>query len=264
MTTPSNAPTPAALPPVSVQLYSLRDEAAVDFAPVLRRLGATGFVGVELAGFHNLSPAEFAAVATDSGLVVSSGHFGDATPSALHATLDSFQEVGCDTAILAFLPPERFADLDAVKASADVLNAAYAIATARGLKLGYHNHWWEFQTQIDGRPAWAHLWERLEPGVVAELDTYWATVGGADPKAVIADLGPRLAFLHVKDGPADDPKSPMVAVGSGSMDIAGILDAAPAARWHVVELDRCATDMADAIDESYTFLVANGLSRGRR
>lgn len=249
-------------PPISVQLYSLREECAVDFPAVLRRLGAAGFVGVELAGLHGLQPDKFNEIMREAGLVVSSGHFG-ASPDVLLGSLDEFQAVGCDTAILAYLPPEHFASLDAIKATADLINSTHQVASARGIQFGYHNHWWEFQKIIDGRTAWSHLWEQLEPGVVAELDIYWATVGGVDAKEVIAELGDRLALLHVKDGPADDPAAPMVAVGSGTVDIHGILASAPKAQWHVVELDRCATDMATAVEESYRYLTSNRLSRGR-
>ena len=249
-------------PPISVQLYSLREECAKDFPSVLRRLGAAGFVGVELAGLHGLSTDAFNTIIAESGLTVSSGHFGF-SPDVVLGSLDECDAVGCDTAILAFLPPENFANLEAVKASAELINNAYTAAAARGLTFGYHNHWWEFETIIDGRTAWAHLWDLLEPGVVAELDLYWATVGGVDPVQVISELGNRLALLHVKDGPADDFKKSMVSVGSGSVDIARILGAAPDVKWHVVELDRCDTDMAIAIEDSYKFLTTNGLSRGR-
>ena len=54
-------------PPISVQLYSLREEAANDFEGVLRRIGEIGFVGVELAGFHGLTPKQFAAIADGGG-----------------------------------------------------------------------------------------------------------------------------------------------------------------------------------------------------
>lgn len=73
----------------------------------------------------------------------------------------------------------------------------------------------------------------------------------------------RLHLVHVKDGPADGHASPMTAVGSGAMDIPALLAAASNAAWHVVELDRCATDMFQAIEDSYAYLVGNGLSRGR-
>jgi sugar phosphate isomerase/epimerase len=252
-----------ALTPISVQLYSLREEAARDFPSVLRRLGATGFVGVELAGLHGLSPAEFLAVTGEAGLTVSSGHIGG-SPDVMLSSLDDFEAIGCETAVLAYLPPENFATLDAVKASAEFINQTHQTAAARNITLGYHNHWWEFETVLDGRSAWSHLWDHLEPGIVAELDLYWCLVGGGEPKAVISDLGDRLTLLHVKDGPANDPKAAMVSVGSGSVAIAEILSAAPTARWHVVELDRCDTDMATAVDDSYRFLTSNGLSRGRK
>lgn len=250
--------------PISVQLYSLREETAVDFPDVLRRLGEVGFVGVELAGFHGLTPTEFSRIAADSGLTVSSAHIGDISPSALGASLDDIQRVGCATAVLAFLPPDDFAVADTIARRAEALNAASQIASARGVTLGYHNHWWEFENSFGGQSGWDLFVGQLEPEVVIELDMYWATVGGADPKAVIDQLGNRLVLIHVKDGPADDPKAPMVAVGSGSVDIAGSLVRASHAQWHVVELDRCATDMFTALQESYAFLTSQGLSKGRK
>jgi sugar phosphate isomerase/epimerase len=250
--------------PISVQLYSLREAAAVDFSAVLSRLGEIGFVGVELAGFHDLTPQQFAEVAAASGLTVSSAHIGDVSPDAFRASLDDLQSVGCNTVALAFLPPDAFTTIDAVKRSAEALNVAAAIAADRGVALGYHNHWWEFENQFDGKSAWSHLFALTDPSVFAELDIYWATVGGADAVALVAEYGGRVRLLHVKDGPVDDPRSAMVAVGSGAMDIGGILRAAPSAQWHVVELDRCDTDMFDAVEASYRYLTSVGLSRGRR
>lgn len=251
------------LTPISVQLYSLREESTRDFTAVLLRLGTIGYVGVELAGLHGLSPAQFNTVIDEAGLVVSSGHLGDVSPDALNQTLDDLQAVGTNTAVLAFLPPDRFADTDAVKRSAELINGANEIARARGVTFGYHNHFWEFQASFDGRTAWSVLFDHLDPTVFAELDVYWARLGGADPVQVMGELGERLGLVHVKDGPADEPLNPMVAVGSGTMDVPGVLAAAGEAAWHIVELDRCATDMFDAVEASYRYLTTNGLSRGR-
>jgi sugar phosphate isomerase/epimerase len=251
-------------PPISVQLYSFREEAAKDFEGVLRRLGEVGFVGVELAGFYDLTPQQYARVVKESGLVTSSAHLTDLSPDGLNAALDDIQEIGCDIAVCAFLPPESFTNLDDIKASAEALNNANGIARSRGMSLGYHNHWWEFSTTLDGQTAWSALIERLDATVFAELDIYWATLGGADPRQVIADLGDRVWLLHVKDGPCDAPESPMVAVGSGTLDIPAILTSAPAVKWHIVELDRCATDMLTAVTASYRYLVDSGLSQGRK
>ena len=62
--------------PISVQLYSLRDEVAVDFPAVLARLGAKGFPGVELAGFGGLTSAQLSQSLADAGLALSSAHVG--------------------------------------------------------------------------------------------------------------------------------------------------------------------------------------------
>jgi hypothetical protein len=51
----------------------------------------------------------------------------------------------------------------------------------------------------------------------------------------------------------------MTAVGSGRMPVADILAASPA-EWHVVELDRCATDMLTAVGDSLAWLAAHDLA----
>jgi sugar phosphate isomerase/epimerase len=250
-------------PPISVQLYTLREETAADFPAVLTRLGAKGYVGVELAGFGSLTPPQLRQALDDAGLVVSSAHVGFQEESEFGASLDEHQLLGCDTAVIPALSHKAFADLDAVRATADRVNALERVARERGMTLGYHNHWWELATMPDGRAALLHLFDLLSPTVFAEVDIYWAQVGGSDPKDVVTELGSRVGLLHVKDEPADEPPSPMVAVGDGVVDVTGVLEASPSAQWHIVELDRCATDMFEAVERSYDYLVGSGLSRGR-
>ena len=98
--------------------------------------------------------------------------------------------------------------------------------------------------------------------MLLEVDTYWAAVGGQDPGAVpalLGRLGDRVRYLHVKDGPVtkDDP---MTAVGAGRMPVAEILAACPSAEWHVVELDRCATDMLTAVRTASAGSPRHGLA----
>jgi sugar phosphate isomerase/epimerase len=249
--------------PISVQLYTLRKQTAADFPAVLERLGAKGYVGVELAGFGDLTPQQLRRALDDAGLVASSAHVGFGDETEFATALDAHQALGCEMVVIPMLSDKVFADVDTVRAIADRVNALDAVARERGMTLGYHNHFWEFATMPDGRPALLHLFEHLAPTVFAEVDIYWAQVGGVDPKDLVTRLGSRVGLLHVKDGPADEPPNPMVAVGDGAVDIPGVLGASPSARWHIVELDRCATDMFEAVDRSYDYLVGNGLSRGR-
>jgi sugar phosphate isomerase/epimerase len=249
--------------PVGVQLYSLRAQAAVDFPAVLGRLGAKGFVGVEFAGFYGLSASDVASALDVAGLRPASAHVGLAEADQFAAALDEHAAVGCDTVVIPAAFEPGFGDLDKVKGTADLVNQANEIARARGITLGYHNHFWELVPLDDGRPALLHFFEHVAADVIAEVDIYWAQVGGSDPAAIVAELGERCTLLHVKDGPGDDRASANVAVGDGAIDTPGVLATATSAKWHLVEFDKCDTDMFDAVEASYDYLVDNGLSRGR-
>ncbi|HEY8216775.1 MAG TPA: sugar phosphate isomerase/epimerase [Acidimicrobiia bacterium] len=254
---------PSAPAPVALQLYTLREQAEEAFAAVLEQVGAMGYVGVEVAGFHGRTPDEVRDAATGAGLRIASAHVAWTGADEFAAALDTHLELGCDTVVLPFFAPDAFTDTDSVARTADTIGAALDLAVERGLTLGYHNHWWELEQVLDGRPALLHLFDRLDPRVVAEVDIYWASVGGSDPADLVAALGERVQLVHVKDGPADTPQSAMVAVGDGTIDVPRVLAAAPHARWHIVELDRCETDMLDAVARSRDYLVGQQLSTGR-
>ena len=85
---------------------------------------------------------------------------------------------------------------------------------------------------------------------------------GADPAAVVRSFAERARLLHIKDGPADKPESPMTAVGEGVVDVAAI-SAASRAEWHIVELDRCATDMFAAVEKSHAYMTRGGFAAGK-
>jgi sugar phosphate isomerase/epimerase len=247
--------------PISVQLYSLRAETAQDFEGVLRRLAAIGYVGVEPAGLLGLAPDRFRSIVDELGLTVSSAHSQLPVGNATNAVLDENEAIGA-TLVIAGGRPDDFADADAVKQTAERFNEAAANAAARGITIGYHNHWWELDHEIDGETPYDLLQRLMDPSIFVEIDTYWAKVGGHDPVDVITAAGPRARLLHIKDGPVE-PRTPHVAVGAGNMDVPAIIAAGTAAEWHIVELDECGTDMFEAIEASHRYLVGAGLSAGR-
>lgn len=249
--------------PISVQLYSLREECQQDFPAVIKRLGEIGYVGVEPFSLLDYEASEVKSMLDDAGLVTSSAHVNLIREADVEAALDAQAELGNMNIIVPMVPPNVFENHDTIQAVADEMNAANEKVRVYGMTLGYHNHWWEFQNKIDGRTAYDHFFDLMAPEIFSELDVYWAQTGGADPITVIRNLADRCRFLHVKDGPCDDPASDHVAVGDGIVDIAGILGSADAAEWHVVELDRCGTDMFTAVQGSHAFLVGEGLSEGK-
>src|SRR3954451_5365790 len=94
------------LPPISVQLYSLREGVAADFPAVLTRLGAKGYAGVELAGFGALTPPQLAAELARVGRAVPSAPVEYQPADEFAAALADHQVFGCDTAVIPAMPPE--------------------------------------------------------------------------------------------------------------------------------------------------------------
>jgi sugar phosphate isomerase/epimerase len=247
--------------PPAVQLYSVREELASGRMPVLRRLAAFGYGAVEPYDVRT-DPEALRADLDEAGLAVCAVHARvlDDAASDSDAALRGTVTVGADTVIVPWAEPGRFADSGGVAALARDLNEAAARAADYGLRLGYHNHDFELSARVGGRTGLEALADALDEAVILEVDTYWAAVGGQEVPALLGRLGDRVRYLHVKDGPItkDDP---MTAVGSGRMPVAEILAACPSAQWHVVELDRCATDMLTAIGDSLAWLAARGLAR---
>jgi sugar phosphate isomerase/epimerase len=245
--------------PPAVQLYTVREQLAGGRPAVLRQIAAFGYGAVEPYDVRT-DPGRLRTELDEAGLTACSVHgqvLGDGDADAVFA---GTVMVGADTVIVPWVPPARFAGPDEIAALAKELNEAAARAAGHGLRLGYHNHDFELSSVIGGRPALELLAGELDEPVVLEVDTYWAAVGGQDVPALLGRLGDRVRYLHVKDGPVtkDDP---MTAVGSGRMPVADVLAACPSAEWHVVELDRCATDMLTAVGDSLAWLARNGLAR---
>jgi sugar phosphate isomerase/epimerase len=251
--------------PPALQLYTVREQLATSRKEVLAQVAAFGYGAVEPFGILD-DPEGLRADMTAAGLSACSVHIRPpgaepgAEPGADEAAvIAAARTLGTDTMIIASLPRARFADADGVRDVARELNQAAARLADEGMRLGYHNHHFELASVIGGRPALEVLAGQLDDSVLLEVDTYWAAVGGQDVPGLLSRLGERVRYLHVKDGPVD-LDSPMTAVGSGRMPVAQILAASPPGQWHVVELDRCATDMMTAVGESLAWLASQGLA----
>ncbi len=236
---------------IALQLYSVREALAQDFEGTIRRVAELGYSAVETAGFPGVTPKAAARLFRDLGLTISSSHaplpLGDKQKEAL----DLVESLGVRRAVCAWMPPERFASVEAIRSVAAELNQAAAVFARHDVAFHYHNHWFELWP-VEGKPGLTHLLDHLDPAVLLEIDIYWVQTGGVDPAGLLRSLGARSPLLHVKDGPAV-VEAPMTALGEGVVDIPAALDAS-SAEWLIVELDRCATDMFDAVGRSYRYL----------
>jgi sugar phosphate isomerase/epimerase len=207
--------------PLGVQLYSVRDDIGPDALPAtLARLASLGFTHAE--PYDILGDTEGLADALESsGLRATTAH-AKITELDRDAVLAAAARLGVETVIVPWVRPDSIATREGVSALAAAINAA--AAAEQGIRVGYHNHDFEFSQKIDGVPVYELLVEQLDPAVVLELDTYWAAVGGADVTELIPRLAHRIRFLHVKHDSANP------------FDIAEVLPLATSLELPVVEV----------------------------
>ncbi len=248
--------------PIALQLYSLREEAQKDFAAVLSTVAEMGYVGVEFAGLHGMAPAAVKAIVDDLGLQVASAHMALPTADNAAQLIDECGALGV-TKLISGFGPDQFANLDECQRTAEKFAAAVELLAGTDISFGMHNHWWEFKA-IDGQMP-EDIVLNAVPGMFAELDVYWAQVGCGDAPGSVKRLADRCRLLHIKDGMVE-PTNPMTAVGKGVLDMPAVIGAAnlDVTEWMIVELDACATDMTEAVRDSYTYLVGNGLAKGNK
>jgi sugar phosphate isomerase/epimerase len=249
--------------PLSIQLYTVR-ELTKDgrHLEVLKQIAEIGYKAVEGHGY-GLSPSEFRSLVEGLGMEVSSYFGGVPNPETVQEFIDTAKELGVRHTVSGFWISE-FESIEAMDATAEKVNAVLPKILDSGLTFSLHNHWMEFET-IDDRWKIDYLIERC-PLLTLEIDLYWCTNFGVNnPVDVLRAHGKRAPLLHVKDGPMIKGE-PMVAVGSGSLDYPAIFAEVDTnvTDYFIVELDECATDMMEAVAESYRYLVGNGFATGNR
>lgn len=249
--------------PIAIQLYTIRDVLAQDFAGGVKKIAEMGYMGVETAGFAGTTPKEASKLFRELDLMVTSAHARLPLGAQKNEILDMMGELGCQRLICPYIAPDEYRTIDLIKETCARFNEANAVAIANGLEFGFHNHHWEFE-QVEGRYAYEILLEELDPTIFFEIDTYWVKTAGLDPAPILKQLGQRVPLLHIKDGPATK-NEPMTAVGAGIMNWPEIMSVGEDhAEWLIVELDRCATDMMTAVQESYAYLTENGFAQGKK
>lgn len=252
------------LPGAAVMLYTVDALLDDDFEGVLERIATLGYTGVETYGLHGHSAPKVRQMLERTGLRVISAHAPFPFGSDAARTLDEYAELGAPNLAWS-MEAEEFNDVASIARGLERVNGGVEAARSYGMTVAYHNHHAEFRNTFDGRSAHEVLLEQLHPEARVELDLYWAAVGGTSVANVVESIGPRLRYVHVKDGPAlTYGQDTLVPIGQGTVDVLGALKVPSALEWHIVELERLDIDPFDALAQSYTYLTTHGVTAGAR
>lgn len=212
-----NSTSGSALKNIGLQLYTLRDLLLKDPKEVLKSIAKIGYSHVETfdadintGTFWGLTVDELKKILNDNDLKTHSGHYDlGKYLSKAHQdkeNIEKYIEIAHNLGqkyIIAPVPPMDQINKLAVgdyQYMAEQLNKAGEMAKKAGIKMGYHNHFWEFKAFGNGTKGLDILLAFTEPDlVVFELDLFWAKKAGESPQSYFSKYPGRFPMWHVKD-----------------------------------------------------------------
>lgn len=208
---------------VGVQLYTFRKEMQADAMGTLKQIASLGFKQIESARsekghYYGLSPKEMKQVCADFGMTLRSGHahIDDQWNKTMEEAVESGQEY-----LICSTMPTAGQTVDNYKTVAEAFNKAGEECKKLGIKFGYHNHEYEFESEND-QVLYNVLLDNTEADLVhMELDLGWVIVGGKDPLDYFSKYPGRFPLWHLKD--MDLAKKHSVEFGKGQLDIIAML-----------------------------------------
>ncbi len=231
--------------PISIQLFSLRDDLERDPRATLTALKEMGYDGIEPYGgksLYGFTPEEFIHFMNELGLKVPSAHISYETLlSDTDDTLAFHKALGCKYLAIPYMVHEKLPGGSEFDCIAENMSIICEKGKEYGIQICYHNHEKEFE-KLDGKYIMEHLLESV-PEMKAEYDTAWISVMEQDPVEYIRAHKERCALLHLKDYYREFDikykRGELRPVGYGVQNIPGLLDAAKEAdvEWIVVEQD---------------------------
>ena len=186
---------------LGVQLYTFRDAMMKDPKETLSKIANLGIKYLESARsekglYYGLTPVEMRDTCKSFDLALKSGHV--LLDSDWLKTIEEAAEAGQEYLICSSLPTKG-QYIDNYFSVADAFNKAGEDCKKLGLKFGYHNHGYEFETD-KGRVLYDVLLENTDPSLVyMELDLGWVVMGGKNPIDYFKQYPGRFSLWHLKD-----------------------------------------------------------------
>lgn len=240
----------------NLQLYSLRELINDDFPGVLKKVGKTGYSGVEFAGYGNLTAKEMRELLEQNGLKSVSSHVSmERLQDALEEELDYHQTLGTQAIIVPYYPMKTAHDVEML---AEQLSSIAKTVRSAGFMFGYHNHAHEFEQTEDGVVLLDLLMQLANPeDVMLELDVYWAVYAGIDVLAYMQKQRDRIRLLHLKQM-ADFESKRCVDLGEGVLNFGEIIRKGMeiGVQHYILEQEEFAVSPYQSIEKGYQHIMS--------
>lgn len=239
---------------IGIQLYTVRNALATDLQGTLTKLAAIGYNSVEAAGyakgkFYGQKPLVFKTLLDDHGMKAHGSHV--VVPARrIKKVVEDTIAAGIDYLVYPWVDEKDRTCLDDWKRLAEHLSKIGEACRDAGIGFAYHNHDFEL-IEIEGHKPYDLLLNNTDPTLVKmEIDFYFFAYIGLDPLPYLNAYPGRFDLWHIKDM---DERKNTVAVGTGTIDFAGLLTRAKQAgmKYCFVEQDTCTGDIFTHLTTSY-------------
>lgn len=214
---------PAVKKEFGIQLWTLRDNIAIDLNGTIEALARIGYTSIEAFGFdgnfYSKPAKEFSTFCKNQGIAVHSTHTGITSENAIEYS-EKAVEAGLEYLILPSMMGRPEETIDDFKRLAAEMNQIGESCNKKGIRFGYHNHGFEFKAK-DGIIPYDILLNETDASLVSfQLDIYWIKKAAKDPEYYFREHSGRFLTWHVKDMGNDGESC---IVGNGNINFKKLL-----------------------------------------
>ena len=208
---------------LGIQLYTFRDQMQSNPLKTLEEIASLGIKKIESARsqkghYYGLKPREMQTACAGLGMQLVSGHV--LLDAAFDRTLEEAMEAQQAFLICSSLPTKG-QTVDNYKRVAEAFNKAGEKCRAAGIRFGYHNHEYEFESE-NGIVLFDVIMDETDPYLVnMELDLGWVIIAKKNPLDYFKKYPGRFPLWHLKD--MDIVKKQSTEFGKGGLDIPEML-----------------------------------------
>lgn len=214
-------------PTVGLQLHAMGQNALLDPDHTFSNIAEAGYREVELLSFARGKPLSIHDALIRHGLKARSAHAlydnreGPNFGQGLGQLIDYSHLMGVEYVVASVydVPPrlagpepgenkQAYLSRVAYRMTAedwtlyaDTLNKKGAILNRHGLKVGHHNHYFEFKKLANGECGYDILVRETDPALVTfQLDVGWVAAVGHDPLRLLRQHQGRFSLVHMRPG----------------------------------------------------------------
>lgn len=250
---------------IGAQFFTIREfiNTPEDFDESCRKVAEMGYKTVQISG-TGLPAKVMKPILDKYGLPCVGTHRSiDDFTNNIDAVIEYNKILESPIAGISMMHVQTAESVDGIMDFCNKVNSWSERLRKEGLKLGYHNHAFEF-TKLNNKTVYDYIIENTDCSFIC--DTYWYQVGGQDPAKMLRKLGKRAELIHFKDYKVtleDWRKGCITEIGNGNLDWDEIIKVCDEIGGPsiVVEQDTCDKDPFESLKISIDYLAAKGFEK---